>query len=558
MTLRVATYSRFSTDLQNSASAADQTRACRCYAGAMGWEVVVTYEDQAMSGASRFRADFQRLLQDAKGRKFDVVLCEALDRMGRKLADIAEMHDQLSFQGIALHTIQQGLITPMHIGLLGTMSLLALADTKAKTQRGLRAVAEDGRSAGGICYGYRPANMEPGKPERRGRRVVDEAEARIVRRVFEGYAAGLSPKAIARSLNQDGVPGPRGGAWGPSAIYGNRAKGTGVINNEMYIGRQVWGRRTWIKDPGTGRRVARDASPDALVVTAQAELRIVPDELWSAAKAGQALLDQGREGRAPSEGPAPFWSKQRPRYLFSGLMRCGECGGGYSKISATHFGCSTARNKGETSCVNLLTIRRDVLEETVLEALRSRLMDPEMFKGFVEEFTQVWNRGQAKAVAGLAGKRTELARIGVQIERLVDALTEGTPAAAVRGRMATLDARRLVLEAELTNAVLPAPRLHPNLAEVYRERMVKLTEVLAQDDHAEAREVVCELVDVIRLIPQDGRLRIEVRGELGGILRFADPETRKRPGDVVEAFLSQIKRDAGTRSRRCQYITVPI
>jgi len=62
---------------------------------------------------------------------------------------------------------------------------------------------------------------------------------------------------------------------------------------------------------------------------------------------------------------------------------------------------------------------------------------------------------------------------------------------------------------------------------------------------------------LIRL-PQDGRLRIEFRGELGGILRFADPETRKRPGNVAEAFLSQVKWDAGTRSRRCQYVEVYI
>ena len=546
MALRVAIYSRFSTDLQNAASAADQTRACRRFAEGMGWQVVGTYEDQAMSGASRFRPEFLRLLADSKGRKFDVVLCEALDRMGRKLADIADMFDQLSFQGIALHTMQQGLITAMHIGLLGTMSQLALADIKAKTQRGLRAVAEDGRSAGGICYGYRAAATDPSRPDKRGLRAIDAAEARIVVQIFEGYANGLSPKIIARNLNQAGVPGPRGGAWGPSAIYGNRAQGTGVINNEMYIGRQIWGRRTWIKDPSTGRRVARDGAPDARVVSELPELRIVSDELWNAARARQSVLDKGREGRAVTEGPAPFWSKQRPRYIFSGLMRCGACGGGYSKISATHFGCSTARNKGETACGNLLTIRRDVLEGTVLDALRERLMDPDLFKSFVQGFTEVWNRGQAEAVAGLAGKRAELAKIGMQIERLVDALAEGTPASAVRGRMETLDARRQVLEAELANAQLPAPRLHPNLAEVYRQRMAQLAEVLAEDDNAEAREVVRGLVEMIRLVPEGGRLRIEVRGELGGILRFADPETRKRPGSVAEAFLSQVKGDAGT------------
>ena len=69
-----------------------------------------------------------------------------------------------------------------------------------------------------------------------------------------------------------------------------------------------------------------------------------------------------------------------------------------AKISLHHFGCSTARNKG--TCANLLTIRRDVLEATVLDALRHRLMDPELYAVFVTEFTAEWNRLQADAGAG--------------------------------------------------------------------------------------------------------------------------------------------------------------
>jgi hypothetical protein len=68
---------------------------------------------------------------------------------------------------------------------------------------------------------------------------------------------------------------------------------------------------------------------------------------------------------------APFWSPQRQRYLFSGLMRCGACGG-FAKISAAHFGCSTARNQGETVCTNRLTLRHDRLEREVLGALKHR------------------------------------------------------------------------------------------------------------------------------------------------------------------------------------------
>jgi hypothetical protein len=286
------------------------------------------------------------------------------------------------------------------------------------------------------------------------------------------------------------------------------------------------------------------------------ELRIVPDALWQAAKVRQAGLD--RKGAAVVASHAPgraFWTKQRPRYLFSGLMVCGECGGGFSKMSATHFGCSSARNKGPTACTNLLTVRRDLLEDTVLSTLRGRLMDPELFREFVAEFTAEWNKLQADASAGLTTKRVELERVRSQLERLVDALVSGTVASAVRERMEALERRRLALEAELAGAEAPAPRLHPNLAEVYRQRVAELSRVLQADDAAEARELVRGLVEAIRLVPEDGKLRIEVRGELGAILRLAEgARNQKRPGGVAEAFIEQIKMDAGTRIGLCRTV----
>ena len=64
-------------------------------------------------------------------------------------------------------------------------------------------------------------------------------------------------------------------------------------------------------------------------------------------------------------------------------------------MSANHFGCSTARNKGPAACTNLLTIRGNVLEAEVLDGLATRLMDPDLFKVFVSEFTAEWNKVQA-------------------------------------------------------------------------------------------------------------------------------------------------------------------
>ncbi len=83
------------------------------------------------------------------------------------------------------------------------------------------------------------------------------------------------------------------------------------------------------------------------------------------------------------------------KYLFSGLTKCACCRGGYSMISTDLVGCSTARNKG--TCDNRTNIRRDRLEERVLNALRHHLMDPALFKEFCDDFTREMNRLQMQA-----------------------------------------------------------------------------------------------------------------------------------------------------------------
>ncbi|MEO1603563.1 MAG: recombinase family protein [Pseudomonadota bacterium] len=88
-------------------------------------------------------------------------------------------------------------------------------------------------------------------------RAIKTAEARIVLRIFEDYAAGRSPRAIAHALNAEGIRGPSGKGWGPSTIHGNRQRGTGILNNALYVGRLVWNRLTYVKDPDTGKRLSR-------------------------------------------------------------------------------------------------------------------------------------------------------------------------------------------------------------------------------------------------------------------------------------------------------------
>jgi hypothetical protein len=110
------------------------------------------------------------------------------------------------------------------------------------------------------------------------RRIVPE-EAAIVRRIFAAFAGGSSPKAIARRLNAEGVPGPRGELWRDGTIRGHRRRGTGLLNNELYLGRLVWNRQRFVKDPETGRRLARPNPPEAWIIEEMPALRIVEDEL---------------------------------------------------------------------------------------------------------------------------------------------------------------------------------------------------------------------------------------------------------------------------------------
>lgn len=95
--LRAVIYARYSSDHQREASIEDQLEVCRRYAERQGWKIVEVYADQALSGASRFRPAFQQMLADAEQRRFDVIVVEALDRLSRKLADVADLHDRLSF-----------------------------------------------------------------------------------------------------------------------------------------------------------------------------------------------------------------------------------------------------------------------------------------------------------------------------------------------------------------------------------------------------------------------------------------------------------------------------
>jgi site-specific DNA recombinase len=104
--------------------------------------------------ASPFRSSYQKLLEDARNGDFDVVVAEALDRLSRDQADTASLYKHLSYLGVRLVTLAEGEISELHVGLKGTMNALFLKDLAQKTRRGLEGRVRQGRSGGGISYGY--------------------------------------------------------------------------------------------------------------------------------------------------------------------------------------------------------------------------------------------------------------------------------------------------------------------------------------------------------------------------------------------------------------------
>jgi site-specific DNA recombinase len=195
--MRAALYARFSTDLQNPRSADDQLDACRTFVERQGGEIVMELKDEATSGASiQNRPGVQALLATAKAGACDAVVCEALDRLSRDLADIAMIEKRLKHYGVKLITLSDGEVNKLHVGLRGTMNALFLDDLAQKTRRGQVARLKQGRIAGGKCYGYDViATIDD-----RGKRAINEAEAAVVKRIFEEYANGATTTEVAKGL----------------------------------------------------------------------------------------------------------------------------------------------------------------------------------------------------------------------------------------------------------------------------------------------------------------------------------------------------------------------
>jgi DNA invertase Pin-like site-specific DNA recombinase len=548
--MKAAIYARFSSDLQSPTSIRDQMRICRERCDREGWAYVGSYEDPAMSGTSKFRPGYQRLLADVRQGICDVVVAESLDRLTRDAEHIAQLYKILVFAGVKLFTLSEGWVTEIHVGFGGVMGSLYLKQLAEKTHRGLRGRVEAGKSGGGLTFGYDVVRTPRADGTFEvGDRRVNNTEAIIVRRILESYAAGMPPRKIAWMLNAEGVPGPRGKGWGASTINGNAERGVGIINNQLYVGRLIWNRLKFLKDPETGKRRSRLNEGRDVVEKDVPELRIVSDELWVRVKARQKAVSFTVSGAVKKP-----WDRRRPRYLLSGLAKCGCCGGGYAMISQSHMGCSNARSKG--ICKNRQAIGRTAVEATILNALKTQLMAPDLFKVFCEEFIREVNKARQNAGADRAAAEAELVKIGRRLRHIVDAIADGASARTLKDEMATLEQREDELNAKLAATPEQKVLFNPNMADAYRKRVVALhTAISTPGGDLESFEAIRSLIEKVVVTPVDGKLTIDLFGQIAAILRLS---AAKRGDDVLGPVSEQLVMVAGARNARYRTFRSPL
>lgn len=490
--MRAALYARFSTDKQSESSIEDQYRVCTERCTRDGLQVVARFEDQGISGAAiGNRPGLLALIDAGKAGRFDVLLVMDLSRLSRSQGDLSKLIDRLTARGIRVIGVQDGYDNArkghkLQAGLSGIIGEAFREMVSERTYTALQSRAMQGKPAGGKRYGY------------------GDGEADTVRQVFAWYADGHSAQWIAAELNRLAVPSPgaawnrssrRRGGWHPSAIGGDPKRGIGLLNNEAYIGRTIWNRSKWIKDPDTGKRRCVQRPRADWIVREDESQRIVPQELWDRVKARQqrrAMVagDKIARGKRSAGGHGP-------RYLFSGLMKCERCGSSFVMKDKYSYQCAGFVN-GRV-CDNTLRVRRDVLEDRLLAGIRGDLLSD----ASVERFKRALRRALTQRPADpSAARRKELQ---ARVANIADAIGQG---------LLSQTLARKLQDAEAELAALPEPtnvlRVHdvlarlPQAVDKYRRMVQRLGD--APIDVERGRELLRGLLGDIRIAPRGDHL----------------------------------------------------
>ena len=352
-------------------------------------------------------------------RPFDVLLIDDTSRLSRNLADAVRIVETLRFQGFRVVSVSQGIDSQNEqsdvlMTVHGLVDSLYIKELARKTHRGLEGRALQGLSTGGRCYGY--DNIRDGESVRL---QINDSEAAIVQRIFQMAADGGSLKVITKSLNRDHIPPPRkrtgksDGTWCPSAIRE-------MLRRDLYIGRVIWNRSKFVKQPGTNKRLRRERPESEWRILDRPELRIVSSDLWDQVQKHIAIM---AERSNHGNHPGLLHRSDTSNNLLSGFLKCGVCGAnliivsGRGKTGHHSYRCPQNFNRG--ACSNGVKERADFLQERLLLELENVVLQPEAIEKAVGEFESQLQVALSGLESKIGGMRHREVQIRLELGNLI-------------------------------------------------------------------------------------------------------------------------------------------
>ena len=452
-----AIYARVSSEQQREENTiASQTASLIEFAKSHDLEVPKewVFEDEGYSGATLERPGLERVRDLAAEGQIQVALAYSPDRLSRKYAYQILLIEEFARHGVETVFVKSPQGDSAEDQLLvqfqGMIAEYERAQILERSRRGKRHRAQAGEVSvmSGAPYGYRYIRKTDEMP---AAYVVDEAEARIVRRVYEMYTVeGLSIGEITRRLNTEGVPARKASRWERSVVWG-------VLRNPAYRGVACFG-KTRISARTRVMRPQRRRGTTTPSITAGHQR---PREEWieipvpalvteeSFARAQELLYQNKIRSRRRTIAPS----------VVQGLVSCAKCGYALSRTSTQttarkiHYykciGSDSWRKLGGPVCDNGRFIRQEFLDQIVWTEVIRLLEEPALIHQELDRRLAAARTSDPTAKREQSLQR-ELTHVGKGIERLLTAYQEGLLSLEqLRERMPALRHRQQTLSAEL-------------------------------------------------------------------------------------------------------------
>jgi site-specific DNA recombinase len=520
--MRTVIYARFSSGRQNARSIDDQLRDCANRAEAEGWEIVGSFVDAAISGnagtSEHQRPGFNDMVTKIESGAVDQVLADTTSRICRNQGDAHHFRDLLKFYDARLFTLADGVVDDFKGAVKGLFDEQTRKEIAHNIKRGQRGVVAEGRSPAGLAYGYRTANrITPEGKIIRGLREIDEDQAVFVRRIFAEYADGVSPRVICNQLNAEGVKGPRGGFWRTTTIIGDRKRGNGLLQNQLYIGILNHERTTKRTDPRTRKQLIKPRDREDWISHEVPELQIIDRKTW----------DRVRAQRDKGSGQHVSYLR-RPKHLLSGIGKCGCCGANWISIGTGRWACSANRSGGEAACTNGRMITTPHYEARVLSGLQNGLLSDDAVDLYVREYHRAYTQKLKTLENEGDALQRQLRQASDKVTRLLKVIDDGgSDFAEIRDMLtnATNERDRIVREiAQLEQ--MPVVALHPHIAAQYRAEVQKLNDALNSNPEARLSAIpkLRGIIEAVWITPHPTKQKgvaIEITGRLHHMLSLA-------------------------------------